>query len=163
MQLKTPTFKNRKLAILWMLFLALALILVDFFLSPASLHSSAWHMQRLDEATFLKQAKQLEKPQPCMIEPEKVIYCLPGQMQIIVRKERFKSTLFWSDINTSRAQTEDKKLLSNLLWPQLWFQQQRGEKTLPVQIFIRNKLASEHLLLKRLNQELAEPDEPATF
>jgi hypothetical protein len=96
--LKTPNFSNKTASIVWMLILALALVLVDYFLSPV-MTENGWKLQKVlqvDNKLLNSLHCEEEIKQYSSITQEKIFLakaCLTNKALIVVKESKYKGEL----------------------------------------------------------------------
>ena len=102
MRLQTPVFKNKKMAVAWMLFLAAALVAVDYFLAPVQTDSN-WSFRRIETQSNIFSCSSL-------IDQYSGLNCLHQHSQIENSGLRIKSDDYKGSISTvTTTDTEKNK------------------------------------------------------
>jgi len=116
--LKTPNFTNKTASIIWMLLLALALVLVDYFLSPV-MTENGWAFQKVIHADK-KRVNSLrcnEKIKQYSQKDQEKSYiakmCLNNSSVILIKESQYKGELLV--VNNGTAE----RLASNIQLPKL--------------------------------------------
>jgi len=116
--LKTPNFTNKTASIIWMLLLALALVLVDYFLSPV-MTENGWVFQKVMQADKklvnnlhcnekMKQYSQKDLEKSYIAKA-----CLNNSTVILIKESQYKGELLV--VNNGTAE----RLASNIQLPKL--------------------------------------------
>jgi len=96
--LKTPNFTNKTASIIWMLILALALVLVDYFLSPVVAEND-WMFQKelkVDKISLNTLACEATIKEYLLTDREKIYIakaCLKNSALVLLKESKYKGEL----------------------------------------------------------------------
>ncbi len=98
MRLATPNFKNKMAATVWMLFLALALVLVDYFLAEVQA-IAGWDVEKLDlvqKNSILLQKGLIKSSSSCL--SQNGLYQVNEQQQLFFKDKSSQKVVYEADV-----------------------------------------------------------------